>query len=237
MINIAIVEDKSSEADRLKSCLDRFQTEKQEPLQYFLFQNAVSFLDQYRAQYDIIFMDIEMPDMNGMEAAQRLRAIDNSSILIFVTHLAQFAVKGYEVDAMDYILKPVNYPALAIKLQRAISRRRSEEGQELLLTTNSGVLRLRTSSLKYVEIYNHHIFYHTEQGDFSAYGTLKQVEKQLPSREFFRCSSSCIVNLRHVTEIDGLNVTVDGKVLSISRLKRKEFMEELHQYCSGKVTG
>ncbi len=72
--------------------------------------------EHYRADYDIVFMDIELPGINGMEAAHRLREIDQQVILIFVTNMAQFAVKGYEVDALDYIIKPAQYGPLSIKL-------------------------------------------------------------------------------------------------------------------------
>ena len=77
--------------------------------------------------YDIVFMDIELPGINGMEAAHRLREIDQQVILIFVTNMAQFAVKGYEVDALDYIIKPAQYGPLSIKLDRAAQRWRAAD--------------------------------------------------------------------------------------------------------------
>lgn len=237
LLNIAIVEDTPAEAERLISFLERFAKETGEPLRHFLFDNAVQFLDGYKSQYDIVFMDIELPDLNGMDAARRLRLLDDSVVLIFVTHLSQYAVKGYEVDALDYILKPLNYPALALKLQRAVARRRRGGEAEITLSTNSGLVRLMASSLKYVEIYNHHIVYHTESDDYTTYGTLKQIEDSLPKQEFYRCSSSYIVNLRHVTKIDGLTAIVDGKPLPISRMRKKEFLAELHSYCSRRMPG
>lgn len=235
MISIAIVEDSPSEAGRLISYLDRFMQESGEPLQHTHFDRAFPFLESYRSQYDIVFMDIELPDLNGMDAARRLREVDRAVVLIFVTHLSQYAVKGYEVDALDYILKPLAYPALTLKLQRAVSRRRREEEPELTIVTGSGLVRLHASALKYIEIYNHHIVYHAESGDYGAYGTLKQVEDALPEGMFFRCSSSYIVNLRYVTKVDGFDVTVDNRVLSVSRLRKKEFMSVLHRYCSRSI--
>ena len=112
MLRCAIVEDSPRELEHLKECLARYSAERDIPLETTAFGDAASFLEHYRADYDIVFMDIELPGINGMEAAHRLREIDRQVILIFVTNMAQFAVKGYEVDALDYIIKPAQYLSL-----------------------------------------------------------------------------------------------------------------------------
>ena len=188
-------------------------------------------MESYQRQYDIIFMDIQMPGIDGMRAAERLRAIDSTVVLIFVTSLAQYAIQGYSVGALDYILKPVSYPALALKLQRAVSYCVQHKELGIVISTNDGMVRLGERQIKYVEIYNHHILYHTTQGNYSAYGTLKQVEQALPETGFFRCNNQCIINLGYVTKIDGYNAIVDGKTFTISRLRKKDFLKELHCYC------
>ena len=125
MLRCAIVEDSPRELEHLKECLARYSAERDIPLETTVFGDAASFLEHYRADYDIVFMDIELPGINGMEAAHRLREIDRQVILIFVTNMAQFAVKGYEVDALDYIIKPAQYGPLSIKLDRAAQRWRA----------------------------------------------------------------------------------------------------------------
>lgn len=231
MLKIAIVEDKQKEAQQLISHLDRFSQERGEALQCHWVDNAVKFLEDYQWQYDIIFMDIQMPGIDGMRAAERLRAVDSTVVLIFVTSLAQYAIQGYSVGALDYILKPVNYPALVLKLQRAITYCVQHKDLGIVISTNDGTVRLSGRQIKYVEIYNHHILYHTTQGNYSAYGTLKQVEQILPEKGFFRCNNQCIVNLSYVTKMDGFNAIVDGKTFTISRLRKKDFLKELHCYC------
>lgn len=209
MIEIAIVEDEEKEALRLGSFLDRFSKETGAELSHKWWDSASAFLEQYQFQYDLIFMDIRMPGIDGMAAAERLREIDSAVKLIFITSLAQYAVQGYSVDALDYILKPVSYAAFALKMQRAVERCAHRAEQWLLLNTNSGAIQLKEFELCYVEIFDHHIRYHTLQANYDAYGTLKSVEQRLPSRSFFRCNNQCIVNLRYVSKLEGSTVAVE----------------------------
>ena len=232
MLEIAIIEDEKKEAQHLGSYLDRFSRETGIGLNYTWCDNVSRFLEQYRFQYDLIFMDIRMPDIDGMTAAERLREMDSAVTLIFITSLAQYAVQGYAVDALDYILKPVGYAAFALKMQRAVGRCAQRREQWLLLNTNSGTVQLRKFELCYVEIFDHHIRYHTLQANYDAYGTLKSVEQRLPAHSFFRCNNQCIINLRYVSKLEGSTVVVDGREFPISRMRKKEFLAQLHRYSS-----
>lgn len=234
-MNIAIVEDQTASAKRLTEFLERFSGENGEALKYVHFTGIEPFLENYHFQYDIVFLDIELPDGNGMEAAKKLREKDPLVVLIFITHLMQYAVNGYEVNALDYMVKPVRYPAFALKMRRAIRLCAKLREDEVMLELKEYAIRLSASSIKYIEIYKHHIVYHTENGDYETYGVLKQVEELLPEKEFFRLGSSYIVNFRHIERLDRQSVTVDGKELPVSRLRRQEFLEACHQYYMGKV--
>ncbi len=230
MLEIAIIEDEEKEAVRLGGFLDRFSQESGVELRHCWHNGAASFLDGYQCQYDLVFMDIRLPDMDGMKAAQRLRELDSAVVLVFVTSLAQYAVQGYSVDALDYILKPVSYPAFALKMRRAVERCQQKRERWLLLNTNSGAVQLREFELCYVEIFDHHIRYHTQQANYDAYGTLKSVEGGLPRHSFFRCNNQCIINLRYVTKIGAGTVVVDGREFSLSRMRKKAFLEQLHRF-------
>ncbi|UWO24726.1 LytR/AlgR family response regulator transcription factor [Marvinbryantia formatexigens] len=235
MLNIAIVEDSEASAKRLTEFLERFSEESKETLQYMHFTGIEPFLESYHFQFDIVFLDIELPDGNGMEAAKKLREKDPLVVLIFITHLMQYAVNGYEVDALDYIVKPLRYPTFALKMKRAIRECGHVREDEVMLELKEYSIRLSVSSIKYIEIYKHHIIYHTENGDYETYGVLRQIEKLLPEKEFFRLGSSYIVNFRHIERITGQYVTVDGKELPVSRLRRQEFLEACHKYYMGRT--
>ena len=107
LLRIAIVEDEKKAQDTLRGYLERFGKENDITFLIDVYGTPVMLLDQYKAEYNIIFLDIQMPDINGMDAARRIRAIDSSVVLIFVTSLTQYAIEGYEVEALDYIVKPV----------------------------------------------------------------------------------------------------------------------------------
>ena len=229
MYRIAIVEDDRGDADRLRAFLGRYAVEKRQEIACTWLASADEFLASYQMQYDIVFMDIRMQGTNGMEAAQRLREKDQAVILIFLTSLAQYAVQGYEVDALSYILKPVTYPALKMKMEKAVSRCKKDAPDIVINTGNSSVC-VNAGDLKYVEIFDHHIQYRTASGVLKAYGSLKEVEASLPRPDFFRLNKQVIVNLRYVTRIDGGNATVDGREFAISRQRKKEFLADYHRY-------
>lgn len=128
-VRVAVVEDDEKAAATLKQYLTRYGEENQISFKIGMYSNAISILEQYSANYDIIFMDIRMPYLNGMDAAHRLRVLDSTVALIFVTSLTQYAVSGYEVDAMDYIIKPVNYYDFALKLSRVLKRIGTDSSQ------------------------------------------------------------------------------------------------------------
>ena len=128
MIRIALIEDESEAKDLFVANLDRYSKEHGIGFTVAHFCNAMTFLESYKPVYDIVFMDIRMPDMNGLDAAHRLRQLDPSVILIFLTNLSQYAVRGYEVNALDFIVKPISYYVLVLKLERALHRLENEGG-------------------------------------------------------------------------------------------------------------
>ena len=120
-MKIAIVEDTKIHVKQLESHLDRYQQEEGETFEVFTFSDGLKFLDSIKQGYDIIFMDINMPYIDGMETAKRLREIDRYACLIFITELSQYAISGYEVAAFDFVVKPVSYEMFRPKLAKAIA--------------------------------------------------------------------------------------------------------------------
>ena len=128
---------------------------------------------------DLIFLDIYMGALNGMDTAARLRRLDSSVALIFITSMARYAIRGYEVEAMDFLLKPVSYPMFSARIQRALRKSSQEQPQTLLINMSDGVYRIASTRIKYVEVTDHYLVYHTTEGNLNTYGKLKDVEEKL----------------------------------------------------------
>lgn len=229
MLNVAIVEDDDVAADKLRACLDRYHADMGVAFGVTRFVEATSFLEGYKPSYDIVFMDIEMPNMNGMEAARRLRDIDEQVVLIFVTNMAQFAAKGYEVDALDYIVKPFSYLDFERKLKRAV-RICERESSSVTIAQQGGTVRLLLRDIAYIEVHGHNLVFHTDEGTLQGSGTLAEAQARLEDCGFLRCSKAFLINVRHVYKIHGNTVLlVNGEELPIGRAFKKTFMESFAQ--------
>ena len=122
MLKIAVVEDQQEVRDELCRFIRKYAAENSLQVEAVPIEDGAVIAAHYEPGWDIIFMDVEMPGMDGFGAAEKIRAVDGDAVLVFVTNMAQYAIKGYEVDALDYVLKPVNYYQFCTKLSRAVQR-------------------------------------------------------------------------------------------------------------------
>jgi two-component system response regulator LytT len=227
---VAVVEDSDIEAEKLRGYCARYQTGKDLSFDITRFSSAERFLDQYDGTFDIVFMDIMLSGMNGMAASQRLRKLDPLVTLVFVTNMAQFAVKGYEVDALDFIVKPVLYPHFVMKMDRILAKLQNDVHKDIVLRSGDTMLRVPMDAITYVEVSAHQLVYHTADGKrIEVYGTLKKAEEELDD-SFVRCNSCYLVNLKRVESVSGGMARVGGDELQISRAKHKKFLEALDNY-------
>ena len=234
MVRIAIVEDDPSDMARLTECLRRYEQEQDETFSVKSFFAPAEFLNTYGPGYDLIFMEIELPLTNGMEVARQLREIDSIATLVFITNMEQYAVNGYEVDAIDFVVKPINYYRFSSMMRKAMRHIARRIEKEVLVQSAGSITRLRVSQILYVEIRDHLLIYHTDQGRFESWGKMTDVEADLSSHGFVRCSSSHLVNLRYVISVDGSGVNVAGEKLPLSQRRRKALYASVTSYLSGK---
>lgn len=106
MIKIAIVEDEAMYAKQLEEFLHQYETENQEAFEITIYSDGDQIVNKYKSQFDIILMDVEMKFMDGMSAAEEIRKMDSEVVIIFITNMAQYAIRGYAVDALDYWYAP-----------------------------------------------------------------------------------------------------------------------------------
>ena len=146
MIKIAVVEDELEMSNILVNFINKFFEENELDVKVTVFNNALKFLDAYNFNFDLIFMDINMPSLDGINASKKLREIDSEVMLIFVTSLAQYAIKGYEVNAFDFIVKPITYYNFALKLTRALDNLSKDDTK--IIVINSRIFWSSTPSFK-----------------------------------------------------------------------------------------
>lgn len=235
MIEIAIVEDDKAQAALLEGHIKNYAAAHKLAISVSVFYDAITFLDKYSA-FQIVYMDIMMPMLNGMDAAKLLREKDEKVVLIFVTTMRQYAIQGYEVSASDFIVKPVAYPEFALKFTKVLSRLDTVSSADVLIRTENSFVRLSPGDIRYVEVNGHHCVYHTASGEYRQYQTMKSAEAALQGHGFVRCNNFLLVNLAHVDRLDGMTAYVDGDALQISHPRRKAFSDafvrfmETHRY-------
>ena len=230
MIRIAIVEDEAHYKNQLMEFLHKFEQELGEHIEIATYTDGDEFVEDYKAQFDIILLDVQMRFMDGMSTAEEVRKTDSEVVIIFITNMAQYAIKGYAVDALDYILKPISFFQFSQRLNRAIERMKRRETHHITIKVKNGVKRLQISDIYYVESHGHKLAFATKTGEIETSGTMKELEELLAGYHFFRGHKGYFINLEHVEGMNDVFAVVKGKELLISRPKRRAFMEALSNY-------
>ncbi len=233
MIRIAMVEDEEEYANTIRRYCSRYSAEKHTDIDLVWHNNPVAFLEGYRGDYDVVLMDIMMPQMDGMACAGNLRKMDSSVLLCFITSMAQYAIRGYEVGALDYVVKPVSYEEFSMKMDRLGRLLERQGAKTYLINSRSAVRKIDLRDLYYVEVYNHSLVFHTAEGDFEAYGKLSALEEDERFQRFLRVTPSHLVNCVHISSVGDDVLTVHGTVIPISRRRKKECLEKLAMALGG----
>lgn len=232
MIHLAIVEDEALYVQQLMEYLERFQRERGLEIRITRFSDGDGIVAGYKGDYDIILMDIQMRFMDGMSAAEQIRRMDQEVVIMFITNMTQYAIKGYEVDALDYMVKPIEYFSFSQKLDRAIGRVKKKEQHYISVPLEDGVQKLAVDDIYYVESQGHAMNYHTLKEIYVSRGTMKELEEILTPYGFFRSGKGFLVNMKYVDGVQENCCVIRGEKIPISRMKRKLFMDALVQYMS-----
>lgn len=231
MVRIAIVEDEKVYREQLTQYLKRYEEESGEHFRIQVFEDGEDLLEGYQPEWDLIFMDIRMQFMDGMTAARKLREYDSAALLIFITTMAQYAIKGYEVDAMDFVLKPVQYPQFCMKLRKALNRIRQMEARTfLMLPIGEHRERVCTDDILYIESRNHDLQFITREKTYEMRGAMADMEKKLEGCQFARCGQSYLVNVKQVTAVEKDVVILASHRLPISRSRKRAFLQAMADY-------
>lgn len=231
MIRIAIVEDERSAMQTLKQYITHHAEEKRLLISVDEFWDGASFLDEYSKQFHIIFLDIVMPHLDGMETARRLREMDQDVCLIFITSMEQYAIQGYEVSALDFIVKPVDYDLFSVKLEKAIAHIKIDECFQVPVA--NGMRTVRFSQVYFVESSKHYLYIHTASEVLKMRGSMRDIRQRFEPNGFALSSGSFLVNLSYVEKATKNEAMVNGTVIPIARTHRADFWEKMAVHMNG----
>ena len=229
-MKIAIIDDEPSMRDQLENYILQFAASQQLDLKSVQFPSADAFLLTGGHSFDIIIFDIDMPGTSGLNAARKIRETDENTVILFVTNIAQYAINGYEVDAVDYIIKPVGYYDFIMKFRKAVRRAERIYGSQIVIDTVKGPVGLSTDSILYVEVMAHYVIYHTFQQAYRVRGSMKEHETALRTYHFARCHKSYLINLKHLKGISSSDVSVADLSIPLGRSYKDTLLSEYMNY-------
>lgn len=232
MIRIAIVEDDGKYRDEIAEYLQRYARENQVLFDIRTFGDGDAIVDQYPTDFDILLMDIELPLLSGMEASQEIRKYDQDVEIIFITNSPHYAIQGYRVGALDYILKPVNYYAFSQTLSRALERKNLKKEHYVMVSVRGGRQKLSVRRIRYIEVQDHDLTIHTLDGDIQAKGTIREMEEELRDQGFFHCNKGYLINLALVDGISGQDIRMGKDIIPVGRTRKKAFLDALNRFMS-----
>lgn len=230
MYRLAICDDNQADVIYLSSFLEKWAEKAEKALKIESFPSAEAFLFQYEEEksFDILLLDIEMGDMNGIELARKIRRENHLVQIIFITGYMEYVAEGYDVEALHYLLKPVTEEKLYGVLDRAAERLKSKE-KELCLTLPGSVTRIALCEIRYLEVRRNYVTIHGAE-DYTVKKTLNELEEELDG-SFCRTGRSYIVNLHFVKKITKTQVILkDGREIPLSRNCYEKMNRAVIQY-------
>ena len=220
---IAICDDEINIASSLKDQVEKFFHEGEHTAEVSIFSSAEAFLFEYteNSAYDILLLDVEMKNMDGIQLAKKLRRDGFNGEIIFITSHFEFCGEGYEVDALHYLIKPVSVTKLNEVIEKAVEKILVEP-PSVIINCDGETVKLYERDIIYVEAYLHYITIYTANGEHRVKENISSFEKKL-SNTFYKTHRSYLVSLKHITRISRTSVTVKGnKELPLSRGKYDE---------------
>lgn len=231
-MRIAVCDDNQLDRDIIKDFLHTYMTEKSIPNTITEYENGMNLIYDIEEgrYYDMVFLDIFMDQILGMDIARKLRNVGYTGNIVFLTSTAEFAVDSYEVEASGYLLKPHDYEKLCGLLNRIIDRTNIGHFQ---VSVRNTIYSIPFGEIVYVESRNNICILHRSDGsEYTIYKKLSEVELQLNESRFLRCHQSYLVNMSYISKADSQFELTTGDVVLIRQRSQKEIRRIYQEFAS-----
>lgn len=228
-MNIAICDDEKPQRDLLQKYVYEWAEKKNNKISIFLFENSEQFSFYWSEEkiIDLILLDIQMGKHNGVELAKQIRKTDENMQIVFITGITEYIAEGYEVDALHYLVKPIDKERLFRCLDKA-SLREKCVSNKILLETKHEIISIAVHDIWYLEAFGHQCTIYTKDDVLNVKESIGQMERnrELGEEAFVKCHRSYLVNLKHVSKIEKDSVIMDdGRNIPISRNSYKKVVK------------
>lgn len=236
MINIAICEDEKEMQCLIENYIDKIL--KDIDIEYKLqkYSSGEELIECDLKAIDILLLDIQMGQMNGMDAARKIRTIDNKMEIIFITSLIDYVQEGYEVRAYRYLLKPIELEELKKHLLNCIKEIEINKKNYIIIKNKSNTYKINLNEIKYVEVQKKDMLIHTINKEFEVRYSLEKIEKDLNLDKFVRCHKSFLINLSYIENIkQNVAILECGQEVPISRYRYKYVKEKFLKFLGDRI--
>ena len=235
MIKIAICEDKKEQQELLKTYINQIFEALYIKYKLEIFNSGEELLENYQNDTDVLLLDIQMGQINGMDTARKIRSIDDKVEIIFITSLIEYALEGYEVRAYRYLIKPVKYENLKENIINCI-KEVDIKNKYIIVKEQGNQIKLDINEITYVEVQKETITIHTLNEVYKTNGTMINIEKDIDCDRFFRCHKSFLVNLEHIKSIKQYTAILENsEEVPVSRYRFKDTKDKFFDLIEDKL--
>lgn len=230
MFHVAIVSDEDQLIGRMTEILEDSVLTAEEKFRVHVCKSVYEIIEPCQCGYDVLFLDMEAQGSDPMEAARLIRGSDEQSVLVFLSDRREYAIKGYEAGADDFLLKSFDEKVFRQLWQRILPKLNRRKEDFLFLKQKGGAVRIALKDIYYIECMGHRLVFHTKKGIFERSGTMRETEDRLSAADFVRCNRCYLVNLGNVDGVLNDYVLIEEDELKISRPCKIPFMSALASY-------
>ncbi|RDY23368.1 DNA-binding response regulator [Romboutsia maritimum] len=235
MLKIALCEDEDIQRLRMKDYLRKILDEKNIKNQIFEYKSGIELISNYPKNIDILLLDVQMPGLDGMETARKIRGFDNKVEIIFITGVIDYIQDGYEVRAYRYLLKPIKFDELKKHIISCIELIENYKDKYILIKEKGNIYKIFIEDILYLEVNRKDMKIYTKDKVYEFVMSMKLAEEELGKYKFFRCHKSFLVNLKKVEYIEKNVLIIQKYKIPISKYRLREVKLELLNVLGEKI--